>query len=124
MTDLMACGADPTLRNKDGKTAEEIATQSKYWHDLYDKYKVSKTVSRCYKQHLGIKRSKVVQIRVSHQNTRIGRKDILKNVWCLLWCSGDFTPVMNVQIHGAVCRDIMYNMGVLYIIPAPSATGF
>ncbi|XP_071100923.1 putative ankyrin repeat protein RF_0381 [Haliotis cracherodii] len=38
VADLMAAGADPTVRNKDGKTASELKTKNKFWQSIYNKY--------------------------------------------------------------------------------------
>ncbi|KAL5019375.1 hypothetical protein ScPMuIL_005097 [Solemya velum] len=37
--DLMACGIDPLIRNKYGLMAFELKTQTKFWHNVYEKYK-------------------------------------------------------------------------------------
>ncbi|XP_067686099.1 putative ankyrin repeat protein RF_0381 isoform X1 [Haliotis asinina] len=38
VADLMAAGADPSVRNKEGKTASELKTKNKYWQSIYNKY--------------------------------------------------------------------------------------
>ncbi|XP_052814569.1 putative ankyrin repeat protein RF_0381 isoform X1 [Mya arenaria] len=39
VSDLMTCGIDPAIKNKDGKTADMLGTQNRYWHMIFQKYK-------------------------------------------------------------------------------------
>ncbi|CAH1788211.1 unnamed protein product [Owenia fusiformis] len=38
VTDLLACGADPTIQNMMHKTAEQTGSENKFWRELYMKY--------------------------------------------------------------------------------------
>ncbi|XP_076446968.1 uncharacterized protein LOC143284184 [Babylonia areolata] len=38
VADLMTCGVDPFIKNKDGKTASELDPKAIYWHTIYEKY--------------------------------------------------------------------------------------
>ena len=49
-------------------------------------------------------------------------QDILENILCLFWCSGDFprfTPVTSIQLQGAVWGDVVCQAACT---PTPSIT--
>ncbi|KAH3770862.1 hypothetical protein DPMN_172159, partial [Dreissena polymorpha] len=39
VADLMMCGIDPAIKNNDGKRADQLGTQNKYWHMIIERYK-------------------------------------------------------------------------------------